>query len=443
MPTPFVVPVQGDTTLPQKVDVVVIGGGIIGCSTALELAERGLKVAVCEKGGIGREQSSQNWGWVRIGRRDTREVPLMAESLKIWAELDQRTGHSTGYTRSGIVFACATDKEYARYEEWLKCLEGLDVESKMITSAEFNNLFPDNTLSLKGAHYTPVDGRAEPQKATSAIAEGARNKGAYILTECTVRGIETSGGRVSGVVTEHGSIACSSVVLAGGSWSGLFLGNLGIRLPQLTVLNSVLRTAPLPEGPDTTVWTYDFAARKRDDGGYTIASGQANLVDVVPKSFTYFLDYIPVMLQEWRALSLRFSTRFFEAARIPNRWALDEESPFEYTRMLDPVPSRKILNNAFQAACEAMPVFKKTKVIQRWGGYIDTVPDAVPVISDVATIPGLIIATGFSGHGFGIGPAAGRLAANLVTNEKPIVDTEPFRLSRFSDGTKIRVECGF
>ena len=83
MPGPFVVPVHGDVDLPAKVDVVVIGGGIIGCSTALELAERGMTVALCEKGGIGHEQSSRNWGWVRITRRDPREVPQSARGA-IW-----------------------------------------------------------------------------------------------------------------------------------------------------------------------------------------------------------------------------------------------------------------------------------------------------------------------------------------------------------------------
>ncbi|MEN3931463.1 FAD-binding oxidoreductase [Microvirga sp. W0021] len=443
MPSPRSVPVIGDETLPEKVDVVVIGGGIIGCSTALELAERGLKVAVCEKGNIGREQSGQNWGWVRIGRRDSREVPLMAEALRLWPELEKRTGHATGYNRCGIVFSCTSDAEYARYEAWLENLKGLDVDSRMISAGEYKKLFPGNTLDVKGGHYTPDDGCAEPQLATAAIAEGARAKGCYILTECAVRGLETTAGQVSAVVTERGTIACQAIVLAGGAWSSLFLGSLGVRLPQLRVLNSVLRTEPLEGGPDTTLWTWDFAARKRKDGGYTIASGQANLVDVVPKSFSYFIDYLPTLKHEWRALSLRFSSRFFEEARIPNKWALNEESPFEYHRSLDPVPSRKILDRAFEAACRTMPVFRKTKVAQRWGGYIDTVPDAVPVISPIEKIPGLFVATGFSGHGFGIGPAAGRLMANLVTGEKPLVDPHNFRLSRFSDGTKTVVECGF
>ena len=110
MPGPKVVPVQGDMHMPARVDVVVIGGGIIGVSTALELAERGVSVALCEKGGIGEEQSSRNWGWVRISWRDPREVPLMAEAIRIWQGLDARTGRDTGYKQCGIVFASLDDK---------------------------------------------------------------------------------------------------------------------------------------------------------------------------------------------------------------------------------------------------------------------------------------------------------------------------------------------
>ncbi|MCB1834598.1 MAG: FAD-binding oxidoreductase, partial [Geminicoccaceae bacterium] len=102
MPGPQVVRVEGDATLPQRVDVVVIGGGIVGSSTAFELADRGVSVALCEKGGIGEEQSSRNWGWVRITRRDEREIPLMVEALRSWSSLGERTGRDTGFTRAGI-----------------------------------------------------------------------------------------------------------------------------------------------------------------------------------------------------------------------------------------------------------------------------------------------------------------------------------------------------
>lgn len=443
MPGPFVVPVHGDVDLPAKVDVVVVGGGIIGCSAALELAERGLKVALCEKGGIGHEQSSRNWGWVRITRRDPREVPLMAEALRIWPGLAERAGRDLGYEQAGIAFACATDDEFDEHERWLGELRDYQIDSRMVTGREMETLFPGMKAEFKGALYTAVDGRAEPQKAAPAIAEAARANGAHVLTECAVRGIETSGGAVSGVVTERGAIACDQVVLAGGAWSSLFARNTGLRLPQLKVKNSVIRTKPLEGGPECALWSSGFSIRKRQDGGYTIADGFRNIVDIVPDSFRYMRDFMPALGAEWRSLMLRFGGRFYDEARIPNKWALDEASPFEYCRVLDPKPAFSLQDKALANLRKAFPAFEKAEIAQRWAGAIDVTPDAIPVISGIEQIPGFYIATGFSGHGFGIGPAAGRLAADLVMGRAPIVDPAPFRFSRFTDGSKIRVISGF
>lgn len=443
MPGPYVVPVHGDADLPKSVDVVVIGGGIIGSSTALELADSNVKVALCEKGGIGHEQSSRNWGWVRMARRDPREIPLMLEALRIWRDQEQRIGRDLGYKKSGIVFTCTTDREYNQHESWNENLKEYQLDSRMLSSSEFGNMFPAGNFDIKGAHFSADDGRAEPQRAAPAIAEAARERGAHVLTECAVRGIETSAGAVSGVVTERGSIACNAVVLAGGAWSGLFAGNMGIDFPQLKAMNSVLRTSPIEGGPEQAIWHSDFALRKRQDGGYTIASGHENIVNIVPNSFRYARQFLPALRKEWRSLNFRVGLRFLDEARIANRWSLDEPSPFEYNRVLDPKPSKRLADNALAAAKRAFPLLQTAEISQRWAGYIDVTPDALPVISPAGGVPGFFLASGFSGHGFGIGPAAGRLMADLVTNRAPLVDPMNFRFDRFSDGSKIELISGF
>jgi glycine/D-amino acid oxidase-like deaminating enzyme len=375
--------------------------------------------------------------------RDPREVPLMAEALRIWDGLDKRTGRDTGFKRTGIIFTCANDKEVAERERWRTNLDGYQIESRMLTAQEFGETVPGSSVDMAGALYTPADGRAEPQKAAPAIAEAARDKGATILTECAVRGIETSAGAVSGVVTERGAIACNAVVLAGGAWSSLFAGRFGIDLPQLKVLNSVMRTKPLEGGPAQTIWAKDFAIRKRQDGGYTVARGHDNIVDIVPASFRYAATFLPALRSEWKSLSFRLAGRFFDELRKPRRWSMDDATPFEYHRVLDPVPSKRLTLDALDSLKKAFPVFAKAEIAQRWGGYIDVTPDAVPVISAVDSIRGFHIATGFSGHGFGIGPAAGRLMADIVTGRAPVVDPKAFRLSRFSDGSKVELISGF
>lgn len=443
MPGPPVTRVQGDDTLPDKVDTVVIGGGIIGASTALELAEKGQKVALCEKGGIGQEQSSRNWGWVRVTRRDEREIPLMVEAVRIWNGLEKRTGRDTGYARSGIAFGCQTDAEIDRYRNWAKLLEPWQIETRVLKPDEMGDTYPGCVKPPKGAFYTPFDGRAEPQKAAMAIAEAARDRGASVLTECAVRTVETSAGRVSGVVTERGPIGCSAVVLAGGAWSRLFSGNLGIDLPQLKVMNSVLRTAPLEGGPEAAYWSAGYAFRKRQDGGYTIADGTINVVDLVPDTFRLMWRYFPALRHQWRDLRPRIGERFLTEARTPRRWTASDVTPMEQTRVLDPVPHQRTLRRLIDRAAREFPVFANAKVEQSWAGLIDVTPDAVPVMSEVSDLPGFYIATGFSGHGFGIGPGAGRLMADLVTGQTPIVDPHEFRLSRFFDGSRMILDKGF
>ncbi len=445
MPGPFVVPVHGDTDLPARVDVVVIGGGIIGVSAALELAEAGKTVALCEKGGIGHEQSSRNWGWVRVARRDPREIPLVLEAQRLWRSLDARVGRDTGYAETGTLFVGQTEKDLADHEEWLGNLRDYDVAAGLLSRDEFAAKFPNSTLRPAGALYCTADGRAEPQKAAPAIAEKARDCGAHILTECAVRGIETTGGAVSGVVTERGTILCDAVVLAGGAWSEMFTRSLRrkIHLPQLKVKNSVLRTEARPGGPDEALWVGNFAIRKRQDGGYTIASGRGNVADIVPASFRYALDFVPAIKAEWRSLMLRFGWRFFDEARMPAKWALDQPSPFEYCRVLDPKPVRKLVDEALALAEAAFPALKGIGVAQSWAGYIDAMPDAIPVIDGVPDLPGFFIATGFSGHGFGIGPGAGRLVADMVLGRTPVVDPTAFRLRRFVDGSKIELLTGY
>lgn len=430
--------IQPDPKLPKRTDVVVIGGGIIGVATVLELAERGVQAVLCEKGEIACEQSSRNWGWVRQMGRDKREIPLIIEAMKLWRGMYARTGAETGFTQCGIAYLAGTESELATRERWHdECARPYQLSSRMIDAAEVNALAPGSTAIWKGALYTPDDGRAEPQKAAPAMARAAQNKGAMIFTNCAVRGIELAAGRVSGVVTEAGAIACDSVVLAGGAWSRRFCGNLGVALKQLSVVNSVQRTEPIDTGHELSFSGGKFALRKRLDGGYTIAHRHLSVADIVPASFSQALDFLPALRLDWAGLRFRIGQRFVDEARLARHWTLDQVSPFEKVRTLDPEPVGAILDEALQSAQDYYPVFRQARIAERWAGCIDATPDAVPVISGVDQVPGFYLATGFSGHGFGIGPGAGRLMAEIVTGASLCVDPEPFRYSRMIDGTRM------
>jgi len=397
----------------------------------LFLAEKGHSVVLCEKGRIAGEQSSRNWGWCRTMGRDEREIPLALESLRLWRGINARIGRETGFRQPGIVYLCETEAEVATQEAWLDQARQYQVDAHLLRGEAAAELVPGAAMPFVAALHTPSDGRAEPSQAVPAIAEAARAHGATILTECAVRGLDLQGGRVAGVVTEKGRIACDAAVLAGGAWSRLFCGNTGIDLPQLKVLGSVFRTAPLAGGPEVTGAAGVFAWRKRLDGGYTVARRNRNVADITPDSFRLLLDYWPALRRNYGEIRLHLGRRFLEEWRQRSRWGLDEATPFEAVRILDPAPRDATLAEARRALPRWFPAFAQMQVTQSWGGLIDVTPDAVPVIDRVASIPGFFIATGFSGHGFGIGPGAGRLMAELVAGDAPVVDPAPFRLDRF------------
>ena len=239
-----------------------------------------------------------------------------------------------------------------------------------------------------------------------------------------------------------GTVKTDNVIVAGGYWSRRFLNNLGIRFPQLGVVNSVLRTAPLESGITRTFSGRNFAVRNRQDGGVTVAHNAMSVADITPGNFKHFLDFLPALRNDWSGLRLRIGKRFIEEARLKRKWALDEISPFEQVRILDPEPVTSILEQAVSGLKSCFPVFKDMQVAESWAGMIDATPDAVPVIDRIAKLPGLFLASGFSGHGFGIGPAAGKLMAQMVLNEPTCVDPVPFRYSRFTDGSWPRPMSG-
>jgi glycine/D-amino acid oxidase-like deaminating enzyme len=433
---PRVDSVHSDSEIPARTSVVVVGGGIIGTSTAFFLARKGIPVVLCEKGHIAGEQSSRNWGWCRKMGRDPREIPLAIEALRVWRELNTLTDAETGFRQCGIVYLCKTAEDMAKREAWLEHARAFQLDSRLLSREETAHVLPGLTGDWQGGLYTPSDGRGEPQKAAPAIAEAARRHGASILTQCAVRGIETQAGRVAAVVTERGRIACDSVVLAGGVWSRLFCGNLGLRLPQLKVMSSVMRTEKFDAGPEVSCSGFGFGLRKRLDGGYNVASWSGNVVDIVPDTLRFAAEFMPSLRLQWRNMRLRIGGKFLEEWQVPRHWSLDAASPFERVRTLDPEPYEPILDQARKHVIAAFPAFRDMRVAESWGGVIDVTPDAVPVISGVDTLPGFFIATGFTGHGFGIGPGAGRLMAELVVGETPIVDPTPFRYSRFTDGSR-------
>ncbi len=424
--------IEPDQVFPARVDTAIIGGGIAGICAALELAERGQRVVVFEKGIVAGEQSGRNWGWCRQMGRDPAEVPLVKVSLDLWRSIDRRLNINTGFVECGITYGCETEAEVEKREAWYReqaLRHGLS--TKMISPSETKALVPKSTVDWKGGLYTDNDGRAEPQLAVPEMAKAAQRRGVMVFENCAVRGVERSGGAISGVFTERGAVNCKAAILAGGAWSRRFCHNMGIHLPQLIVRNSVFRSEPVDYDLGSSFAGGGVALRRRHDGGFTIADDTYNTADIVPDSFRLLPDFLPTLKDNWRDFRFSLGPRFVDEARLKSRWKMDEVSPFEQVRRLDPEPHEANLRSGLRALHRVHPEFANVNMLDTWAGAIDVTPDIVPVISAIDSVPGFFMATGFSGHGFGLGPGAGKLMAEIVAGEQTCVDASPFRFDRF------------
>ena len=431
---------EHDGPLPQEADVVIIGGGVIGVSTAYYLARKGVRAVVLEKGRIAGEQSARNWGWIRQQGRDLAELPIMIEANRLWKEIAEAVGEDIGLKTCGITYFAGDEAEEARYEAWLRDAREIGADSRMLSQVEIGAMFPGMTKTFRGALHTPSDMKAEPFAAVPALARAAVRAGAVILEGCAARVLDREGGKVAGVVTERGRIRASQVIVAGGAWSSLFLRNEGVSIPQLSVRATVAATNALPDVHQGGAVGDRLAFRRRQDGGYTLASAGYHEIYIGPDSFRHFPTYVPQLVRApfARAYKAMAPKGFPDAWGTKRRFGGDAPTPFEAMRILSPEPNHKIVEQ-IRAEFEALfPQVGRVEVTNSWAGMIDSLPDIVPVV-DRAPVEGLSMCTGMCGHGFGIGPAFGRVMADMVTGGEVGHDLRRFRLSRFGDGSKLEL----
>ncbi len=429
--------------LPAQTDVVIIGGGIIGISTAWFLARSGIRVVVCEKGRISGEQSSRNWGWVRQQGRDPAELPVMMESNRIWQSLDKEIQGETGFVQYGVMYVGESDADAEEHAAWIDLAKQHDLYSEQLTAKQINQMVPGFKGKWSSGVITPSDGRAEPFIVVPAMARACQSYGVKIRENCAVRGLSLSAGKTSGVITESGEIACDTVVCAGGAWSSLFAGAHGVVFPQLSVKSTVARTANAPEFYSGNFASNDIAVRRRQDGGYTIAPAGFNEHPLCFDSVRHLKSFFPVIRQEVLSSRSLGKTRLrlghgCPGGILPKRsWQLDRVSPFEKERVLNPSATPSTLSRMRKCLAARLPALADVPWIAHWTGMIDVTPDIVPVMDSIESIPGFYMASGFCGHGFGIGPAAGRVMADMIQGNAIGHDLSRFRFSRFGDGSEM------
>lgn len=428
MPAPLIT-IQSSPDLPAQADVVVIGGGIVGTCTAYYLARKGVRVALLEKGRVGAEQSSRNWGWCRQQNRDARELPMATRSLDLWQAMAGQIGQDPGFRRCGLLYLSDDQAELEGWARWRDFARGMGVTTHMLSAEQAALRAAATGRAWRGGVFSPDDGVADPSRAVPVIAQGVMAAGGTVHQNCAARGLELQAGRVAGVVTEHGTIRTQVVVMAGGAWASSFCHQLGVAFPQASVRSSIMSVGPGVPGPDA-VHTRQVSLTRRGDGGYTLAiSGNAR-VDPTPQQIRHARHFLPMFAKRWRVLRPGGTEGWRSGHETRARWRLDQPTPMERMRVLDPTPDARTLRLTHQRACKLIPEMARAQVRAQWAGYIDSTPDGVPAIGETR-VPGLVLAAGFSGHGFGIGPGAGEMIADMVTGAIPALDPAEYHPDRF------------
>ncbi|MXP62469.1 FAD-binding oxidoreductase [Roseomonas sp. M0104] len=412
---------------PEAADVAIVGGGIVGCATALELARQGLRVALFERGEPGREQSSRAWGFVRQQGRHPAELPLAAEANALWQELTAQYGAAaTGFETGGILTPAETAEDEARIVAAHHDASGFGLRTRILSAAALREKLPQLAGSWRGALLTDGDGYAEPALATGTIAAAAREAGVRFHSHAPVLDVSLRAGAVEGVVTAAGLHPAGVVVLANGVGAASLARRLGLGMPVQVVRSTVARTVAAAPFTRLAMWGPKVAYRPRPDGSFVIGNGYRGVggdYDITPNSVRHIMHFLPAYRRNWRLLRLSLGREFTAQLRATGSAAAPE-----------PPPNRRKVAHNLAAFRALFPHLGALPLDTAWAGRIDLTPDVIPIMDRPWPERDLYIAAGFSGHGFALAPSVGRQMAGWITRGRPALDLSPFRLSRFTDG---------
>jgi glycine/D-amino acid oxidase-like deaminating enzyme len=418
----------------RDADVVVVGAGIVGCATAYYLARRGVRVAVVDRGAVPGEQSRKNWGFVRQQGRDPHEVPLMMEANRIWRGIEQELAADVEWVQGGNLALAADAERMGRFEAWLDVARQFGLETRLLRPRDLPSVVPGLGGRWAGGMHTPSDGHAEPDKATDAFARAAAAHGARLQLSCAVQRVTTRDGAVSAVVTERGEVRTSWVVCAAGAWSWRLARTLGLELPQRWVRGTVARTTAAPATTRCAVWGPGVAFRQRADGTFNIAAGGALDHDVTLDSLRQVRFFLPSYWKNKALFRFHVGRPLLRSLRAALPGSAARRHPLVWDRGIEPVPNAGKVRRSLTELQRVLPSLPHLGITRSWAGYIDATPDLVPVLGEAPAPRGLVFATGFSGHGFGMAPIAGRLVSELIVDGKTSLDISGFRFARFAEG---------
>ncbi|MGN0390782.1 MAG: NAD(P)/FAD-dependent oxidoreductase [Wujia sp.] len=372
----------------RTADVVIIGGGVVGCAAAYYLAKKGVKdVIVLEADkSIGHGGSSRNGGGVRQSGRDVRELPYAMYAVQnMWPTLSEELGMDVEYYQRGNLRLGKTEAHLEKLNKLASSAQALGLDMHVIDGKEVKEICPYLSDEIIGASWCPTDGHANPLLTTLAYYKRALEMGVSFFTEAKVKELRKIKGSIRQVVLESGEIfEGEHVIVAAGYESRFITRTVGIDIPMTRYFEEALVTEIQPKMFDIMLGTADadFYGHQSKHGSFVFGSesGLEQETDMSP--------------QEMRTSALTMS-----------------------------------------AGCRAImgyiPLLADAKIVRSWGGWLDMCYDGVPVISKVKEVPGLIIACGFTGHGFGTAPSVGLMLAQMVLGEETVVDISALRYDRF------------
>ena len=419
----------------READVVIVGGGIVGVSCAWFLARRGVSVVLLENGAIAGEQSSRAWGFVRQQGRDPAEMPIMVACNQLWQELPGMLGQDIEWVQAGNLAVAGDDERMDQFRDWLQVARAFSLDTRILDRSEVMDLVPQMQGPYIGGMFTPSDGHAEPLHATRAIAEAARREGATLYSYCAATGFEITSGRVSGVVSERGTIRTGTVICAAGLSSTRLARMIGLEVPQIAVRATVVETEPTAHVTDIGAWAPQASFRqRRSTGTFYVARGGISDHDVDLDSVRFMRYYLPNYLKNRRLFSMHVGRTLVEDAVRSLGYRLSGGNPFSHSVDAEPEPNATTAARSRDGLISLFPALAGIGIRRTWAGLIDSTPDAVPVIGPVDAPEGFILATGFSGHGFAMGPITGKLLSELIVDGEPSIDIRDMRYSRFAEG---------
>ena len=382
---------MSDQNFPTRARVVVIGGGVMGLSTAYHLAKQGVQdVVLVERGELGAGSTCKAAGGVRAQFSDAVNIELGMRSLEVFRNFPELFDQDIDLDECGYLFLLEREEDLRTFERNVELQRSMGLESRIISVEEAKELSPlISTEGLIAGVWSPEGGHCTPESVVQGYARAARALGVRIIRHCEVTDVVREGDTITAVETAQGSIATDTVVCCAGAWSRALGDMVGVDLPVDPVRRELLVTEPMPDLPAKVPFTIDFSTTM------------------------YFHREGPGLL-----------------VGMSNQ---DEEPGFSLEH------TDEWLEQVVEAAGRRVPVLEEVGMASRWAGLYEVTPDHNALIGEAEGVSRFLYATGFSGHGFLQGPAVGQVMAELYLGQTPSVDVTALHGRRF-EGAGLRPE---